>query len=534
MPLPGPGTKLVTIPLTGPLDESNYPGRMPRSRLQQAQNVVYRRVGALGKRTGSGPAGNNGILPSGAGGISGYRWYRGEPSALRAMFVQSADQLFKYNDATGAFAALTPGLSIGSSPAFFASAYDPALSSDIMIVAYGSGPPMRYDGTTFTQLNASITNHFSGVHTWHDHVWFWGDNPGTVYATDLFTPESMTFCLSFGGYQIGRGDGDPSVQRIISQGDRLFVFKSHSIYTITGYDFSTGEYQFSVQPFTHSVGIPSAKCVALLPSGSLIFWSGENFYIIEQGSDAAVPIGTPLLKTMGIACAGNQNVVRTTAGSFLVQGVQGNTAFNDVFLCALDDGSGSARTIVVYDEYASAQLGMPAWTIWTGLTIGAFIPWMGPGDLSLLYFADSTSSQVSQLGKNPSNDNGNAINVAVTTIRDDTGTPDQQKTARRIYLECESGKALFNVNVTSDKGLTSTQSTSVTAPNAGGVFGTAIFGTDVFGAKVQTVYQTPVSAVEPELRGGNFTYQLLESSTDSVYELLSLTTSYTESALVTQ
>src|SRR5579875_2293419 len=281
MPERNPARRFVRIALGGVLDESitpSYAQVETLSPLTAVQNLVYRRFGSWGKRTGTLPyAGAGGIV--GSSPIrSGVRWYRGYPNAFRQMVVHSGDSLYVGNDATGAMSLLTT-LATGSSPAFFASCYDPAESgvtgnpaSDILVVAYGSGAPIKYNGTNVTPLSPSITNHFSGVTFFHEHLWFWGDNnyPDTIFATDLGNPESYTFSTSFGGYPIGRGDGDPRVVCAIPCGNILYVFKTNGIYAITGYDFQAGEYQFSVAPVVVGVGMPSPFCATVL-NNTLIF-----------------------------------------------------------------------------------------------------------------------------------------------------------------------------------------------------------------------------------------------------------------------
>src|ERR1700732_4191760 len=288
--------RYITIPLSGPLDQYTYPARGPKSLLQQAQNVVYRRVGALGKRSGSGPYGGTGVVAGNQPVISGTRWYRGRPSTLKTMIVHSNDTLWAGNDGTGVFTALGGQALAGSTtPAYFASAYDPADNSDILIVAYGSAQPIKYDGSNPPSfLSAAITNPFTGCYFWHEHVWFWGDPafPDTVFATDLGNPESYAFASAFGGYQEGRGDGDSLVTGMIDNGSALLVFKNRSIYAIQGYDFVQGEYPFSNLPLVPGIGTPNGKSIAVL-GGNVIFWSGQQFYLLPPYSSQAVPIGNP-------------------------------------------------------------------------------------------------------------------------------------------------------------------------------------------------------------------------------------------------
>ena len=231
----------INIPLGGPLDSSRYPGRGSRSQLQVAENVVYRRIGATSKRTGSDYYGTTvvgtPVQPFSGGVRSGFRWnrgkYAGTTNVLNVQIVQSGDAFYIGNDVTGIFTALplAAGVTIaaGSTRAWYTASFDPAINSDIAIITYGSGQPIKYDGTNpATFLSTTITNKFTGCYFWHDHVWFWGDPnyPDDLYAADLAQPESFTFMNAFGAYQIGRGDGDPFVQGVIDLGDTMYVFKS--------------------------------------------------------------------------------------------------------------------------------------------------------------------------------------------------------------------------------------------------------------------------------------------------------------------
>jgi hypothetical protein len=536
------------IPISGPLDEYTYPARGPRGLLQQAQNVVYRRLGALGKRTGSGPYGGAGSITGNKPVISGVRWYRGVPTPLKQMIVQSNNVLWKGNDGTGVFTALGgQALAASATPAYFASSYDPSDASDILIVAYGTGAPIKYDGTNPPSfLNASITNPFAGTYFWHEHVWFWGDPsfPDTVFATDLGNPESYAFSTNFGGYQQGRGDGDATVTGMIDNGSALLAFKNKHIYAIQGYDFVQGEYPFSDLPLVTGIGSPSGKSLANL-GGNIIFWGGQQFYSLAPGNilgqSAPTPIGTPLVNTLALAATGSQSAIRACAGDFLVMGPNGPIVYDNCYLCALDiNNDGVAEVICIYDASASAKLGGPAWTVWTNLNIGCLIPWGGPGDQNLLYFGDARKGQVNQIGQIAANDSGVAIPVAVTLLQDDAGTPDRIKRIDRVFLELQSNAAIFTVLADAQGSLfapppgsqppflpdnaQTAQVTAALANPSGALFGTGIFGQAIFGSGQATRYQSARGDFNGAYPGGrNVTFTITEESLTSLYELVGLT-----------
>jgi hypothetical protein len=537
--------RYVTIPLgSGPLDQSTNPARGSRGLLQQAQNYVYRRIGAMTKRTGStlyGPAIGGALAIQ-----SGVRWYRGLPTKSKQMVVQArfaagASGLYVGNDSTGTFSAIPVGTLPGTpGSAYYAFAFDPALNSDILIIAYGTGAPLRWDGTNpITYVSGpNIQNPFTGVHSWHSHVWYWGDPsyPDTVFASDLNQPESFAFVNSFGGYDQGKGDGDPTVTCIMDVGNLLYVFKQNHIYAIQGYDFVQGEYQFNDEPIVTGIGTPAGHSVAALRSGSVIFWEGAQFQRLDLGSTVPYPISQPIKDTCALAAKSSfQQNFQGVFGTFVVAGPFGPVVLNDVYLCAIDIGSGVCDTIVVYDDYATSKAGdgVPRWTIWTGLPIGAFIPWTGQGDLPSLYMGAAGGGYVSLLGGNPTNDNGVAIPTILQTLRDDAGSPDRIKKLDRIFLESESNAATFTIQADAAGAAWAPAPTDASATTealtssgtVGSMFGTAIFGSSTFSSdSLGTRYQSAVGNFNGVyIRGKNITFTIMESSTTSAYEIIGFT-----------
>jgi hypothetical protein len=518
-----------------PLDESLSPDRNPG--LVQAQNVVYRRFGALGKRTGSAVDVGTGSVGPSAPILSGVRWYRGRPSVLAQMIVQCNDTLYVRNDVTGAWTSIG-ALAAGSTPAFFASAYDPSANSDVLIIAYGSGPPKKWDGTTLSALNASITNNFTGCAFWHEHVWFWGDsaNPDTAFATDLGNPESYAFSTNFGGYQIGRGDGDATITCIKPWGGALAIFKNRSIYTITGFDFYQGDYQFAVTPLVSGIGTSNGHSVAVLRN-ALVWWSGQSFYRMASGDAQPTPLGTPISTTCAVAAQESQAVIRAVAGDFLVQTAGGPQSYSGLYLCAIDTGSAVADTIAVYDDDASQFFGKPAWSKWTGLTVGAFIPWGGPGDQKLLYIGSATGvASVTLLGGSATADGSSTIQVVVRTGRDNAGIDETKKHCSYVYLSAETNQTVFSISIASDIGANTFGTSSETAPPGG--TGVATVDTSyvgdgsVVGPVAETSYQTVGAASEPTVDGNNFQFTITEQSATSAYELIALAYLIQEETLV--
>lgn len=534
---PTPKEIVRQFALDSVLDQFRVP--IKNQGLQVAQNIVYRRVGSYAKRPGSSVYGSGASTGMTLPVISGYRWSRGinnaVPAILRQMVVQSGDALWTGNDATGAFTSIG-ALTAGSSPAYFAGAFDPTNTggnpnSDILICAYGSGAPKKWDGTTLSALSAGITNPFTGCVNWHEHVFLWGDPsfPDQVFATDLGNPESYANSSAYGGYKIGRGDGDALVTRCIDVGPTLWCFKNRSIQVMTGYDFAaSSDQQFQLGPFVSGIGTPAPGLSVAKLRTSVVWWSGQNFYRMTLGDTEPTVIGNPIVNLIAQAAQNNQSVIRGVAGDFLVQGINGPTVLNNVYIVAIDGGSGVANTVLVYDENITAEVGKPAWSVWTGLNIGCFIPWGGPNDQKLLYAGDGVIGDVHLIGGDPTADvkrDGTRVVIPVqwTTGRNDGGSPDRLKKMSRLYIDAETTAVTFDVTVTSDVTGSVTNSTAQGgAMGAGGVFGTATFGGAAFGSSSKTTYVSDEIPLANIMDGHNFQVSVYEASSSSAYEVVAL------------
>lgn len=332
--------------------------------------------------------------------------------------------------------------------------------------------PLRYDGANVTGLSSMIQQPFTGAVTWHNHVWYWGDpsNPDTLYASDINQPTGFLFMIQEGGYQIGQGDGDPGIQACIPIGNILYVFKTSSIYAITGYDFQSGEYQFSVQLALNGTGIPAPGCAALTHNNTIIYWDGGKFYRLTVGAFVPEFIGRTIPLTSGRIANGNPKLMRAVSGDFPFITYLTNTTtagaiafggtsiFSNAVMFACDIGNGVADTVVVYDDDATSYLGNYAWSVWTGWTVASWIPFganenaaQTGNDHSALYWiptntalgAPITDIIVNEYGVSPATDAFNAPVFAIIpwtaqTGWDALGTPALLKEAHRLLLNVNS------------------------------------------------------------------------------------------------
>lgn len=326
-------------------------------------------------------------------------------------------------------------------------------------VQYG---PLKWDGENPVDgLSYQITKGFKNCASWHDHVWYWNDedDPDTVFASDIDQPEGFTFMDTLGGYDIGAGDGDPMVQDCVPIGNALYVFKTQSIYAIAGYDFQSGEYQFSVTPQVRGYGIPAPECVTVLEN-QLVFWSGKRFLRLAVGAYQPEFLGMTIPRTEGIVAAGNPAAMRVVAGDFpavtdLNGNVEGGGTPSSVMRSSLALFAWDSNDVLCYDEEATQRKSRYAWAKWKGWDIGWWIPFgtgqnaagTGFDGCQLLFLAPPLNgSCIAYLfGGHPTLDNGVAIPWMVQTGWTDVATPEVRKYEKRIFLELNatSGANIF-------------------------------------------------------------------------------------------
>jgi len=441
--------------------------------------------------------------------------------------------------------------------AFHGSGTTPVSSPTVATNMAGGGAtvsaPLKYDGVSVTGLSSMIQQPFTSTVTWHNHVWFWGDpaNPDTLYAADINQPTGFAFMLQFGGYQIGQGDGDPTIQMCIPIGNILYVFKRSSIYAITGYDFQSGEYQFSVQLALNGTGIPAPGCAALTHNNTIIYWDGAKFYRLTVGAFIPEYIGRTIPLTSGAVANGNPNLMRAVSGDFpvlttldnsypggvVVNPNVGTTMFSNVVLFACDVGNGYANVVLVYDDDASNFIGDYAWSQWNGWNVAAWIPF-GSGkdaaqtaaDTSALFWIpalpSTTAVIVNEYGVSPTQDGFNSLTPTGIPWLAKTGwdafeTPVLLKELHRLFLTGEANPGA-NIRCAITASGPVNGSAQTTYPSNNVVFPPTVgpIGTES--------NQTLEIGVKPYLRGYKYMIALSEPGASAEFEVSSLLGDYIE------
>jgi hypothetical protein len=398
--------------------------------------------------------------------------------------------------------------------------------------------PLRYDGTTLTGLSYMIQQPFTNVVTWHDHVWFWGDenNPDTLYATDINTAIGFTFMLTNGPYDIGSGDGDPGIQNCFPVGNLMYVMKTQTTSSVTGYDFQSGEYEFQIQYAIVGSGIPAPNCAALMHNNAIVYWDGGKFSRLWPGASTPENLARTIPLSSGKVAMGNPALMRTFAGDFPVKtmlndnyappGMASDTAMmTNIALFACDVGNGVADTIFAYDDDASNSIGNYAWSFWTGLPIAAWIPF-GTGATSSLLAKDQTqlmfipvgfaSITVNQFGADPSMDafNTNPVGIPWDAIAgwDGLGTPALTKDLHRMLLDIEANPGAVITVKTIASGPVDGVAQTIYSP-ASFVLPTTV------GTAGSEANQTLIGKYKPALRGYKYIFAFSEPGNPVAFEL---------------
>lgn len=389
--------------------------------------------------------------------------------------------------------------------------------------------PYKWNGTALTQVSGPINYYMlgassgspSGCVSWHSHVWYWGVSgaPNTLYASDINAPENCSFMIQNGPYQIGQGDGDPGIQACVPIGNILYVFKTNSIYAITGYDFQPGEYQFNVQPAIQNTGIPSPLCVATLRD-ALVFWNGTSFRRLAPGALETEDIGLPLALTQGqFSAAGSAKYVQAIAGSFRALteltnefGAPGNFVLNNCAYFAMSSSANGVTEIAMYDDDASSLLGGYAWSLQTppatANTVTSGLVAFGGGLDSTLTTIEppqlytlgirtpGNTVVVMAYGGNARADNGVLVPFSATTGWITNGTPALVKELHQIYLNVQATAGVI-IQVTARAAAYTEQNQGPSVYPAQ----TITLGTTRNSIGTAEQYQTLLGTFKPFLRG---------------------------------
>lgn len=192
-------------------------------------------------------------------------------SELHAVF---SDEWFKWNGST--WTSLTTGLN-SSTTNYFASFcnFQGNLSGIHLIMANGSDPVKKYDGTSVSNLN----NAPAGIQyiDAHDNR-LYGAAGNTIYFSALRKPEDWTTLNDAGSIVIESNDGE-TINSIKSGLQKLTVFKPNSMYELYG----TGASNYRLVQIADNIGILNHRCSAFV-NGILYFLHPTGIYRYSGGT----------------------------------------------------------------------------------------------------------------------------------------------------------------------------------------------------------------------------------------------------------
>jgi hypothetical protein len=206
MPAAAPQSRYGSFPATGVLFESTSPPLVGGSGLTAVDNLVYKRQGAWGKRTGV----HRDVLPSGGKltPVSGYRWYRAFPTPVTNLVVYARNHLYIGNGPLSLADLGSFDLSVPGNAPSFCTMRDPQAANgngaDILIIcgielAGGSpangeiiitGAPGTAPGGT-TKMSITVQNGAEPEITTSDYIILGSDNASSI-AQQLVTLLNQT------------------------------------------------------------------------------------------------------------------------------------------------------------------------------------------------------------------------------------------------------------------------------------------------------------------------------------------------------
>lgn len=429
---------------------------LPANALQRAQNCMFLQDGVVSKRFGNvNYGGGSGSTSSGAGSLSGFRFYTGNPKA-GILFVQSGGKIWQGTDVGGTFAhnsGITPS---STTPGTWAQMFDPQSTppsggAQELFYCDGSQLPYRYDtsnGFRAVRTGSSGANSFlpngvkSGtsitpffVKTWGPHLVYANEptDGGATWISDALRPEC------FNGFGLVTNDNTPYIPYYFGGQDAdlgditgiaivnglLIQTYNAGVVTVqnTG---SWGAYEFYPQVISRRIGAFPYSIVEF--DNYIVFWGGDRFYACDgntvvpfadfipaQTSPTALPI-TPTLSP-ATTVRGMRESSRYWASFYNSVSSLGVYVFD----VAANGGwqYGSQPFIVDPNSQEAARGG--AWSYWLGTDFppGWGVECDGPGDTQQFFWGALNVDKVAQFAKPPASavysDFGDGILIDVLT-----------------------------------------------------------------------------------------------------------------------
>lgn len=531
-----------------------FPHLLPDGFLAVADNCAYFRDGLVSKRPGNGFYGGSasGRIGSGTASLAATRFYFGTPRAGQ-LVVQSAGALYKGNDVTGAFTAISGATGFSTTqPATFTQMRDINMSTGnavALIICDGSRVPYLYDGTNVAPFSTAAGFLPNGLRTgtpikpkycynWGQHLVLGGDpdDPTGLWISQAQLPEQFTQPFQdnagngYYAYYPGGQDGIlGNIAGFTSVGPFLVIFFDAGV--VSGVNTGAyGNFQFQFQRVSSSVGCTSPRSIVAFDSYA--FWfGGDRFYatnglqiepladeiptVYSSTSRSAAP---PLIKNIATLAA-------TRRGSQYWASYDSSGAGTKDQIVVFDISSaggyefGSATTVTTGDKTPTSG---GAWARWLGMSMNWGVECRGPADTAQLFWGRSDTDIVATHDVGTYDDFGGNIVFSVSGKAYFFDQPINPKTVQALYpmLVYDIRAAAYDSSVSTfiqlDQLVITSPVVITHVAQSGKTYGNYLYGSFVYGALQNILQASPKTYPGAYPKGGSIQPGMTESSPNPI------------------
>ena len=224
------------------------------------RNARLDKVGALRKRPGYRRVGN---VPD----TNPVRWiypyYRVGASPVKQLLRISGTRFYHLNEITGIWTDATGAIIINPATIPDATTY-----ANLVIITNAGSVPLRWDGTTLSNLGGNPPATGTAIATFKDRVYIASQN--TIRFSDVANPESWP---AFQNFNIGLNDGD-EITALMPYFNSLLIFKRNSVWQ---FEVDEDNQPLTIRPLAYGIGTDSWRTVWVV-NGILHFTSRKGIY----------------------------------------------------------------------------------------------------------------------------------------------------------------------------------------------------------------------------------------------------------------
>jgi len=428
--------------------------------------------------------------------MGGHRHYRSSAPA-KTTFVGSDDGtnvLIQYLDGSDILQSVSGGTAISTGKKlYFASWKDKLYVASgekvVQAISYSAGWS-RADITGLTSHPQYICQH-------RDRLWVAGGDLAYGYFECSAYDDDTSWAGGDGeAFYAGRQEGDPITQ-LMPRGDNLIVYKNDSIWLMEGDNL----YNWFEKKANQAIGCCAPRSVADVGFGHF-FLSGDNVYFFDGTSDP-VPVGDPIKPWLDAI---------PTAMRPLAAGCYHNNYYRLAFATSAESTKNDFECILDLRQFKKGKV---AWWPNNARNIGAYIPYVGPGDDQSLKYADAGAGYIQAIDSG-TQDNGVSIRSEFHSKYFVFDHPNREKIYGRFKIDHAQGIGSFTLNLIRTLNDDYTLGLSVNASGGGGTFAQATLGTTYWTSQ-ENARATTELPLPPDLDGYAVAVELIhEANYDNV------------------